>query len=121
MSSARSDTIRHRAPTRPLLAEQPLARLRAAHPLAAWTTALRDWQARAVSAVFAHPDADFLAMATPAAGKTRFALRVAHEFAQSGRAQRLLVVCPTNHLRTQWANAAAKIGLHLDPALTNEQ
>ena len=101
--------------------EHTSARLRSAHPLAAWTAALRDWQVRAVSSVLSHHNADFLAMATPAAGKTRFALRVAHEFIRTQRAQRLLVVCPTNHLRTQWANAAAKVSLHLDPALTNEQ
>ena len=93
----------------------------AAQPLAAWKAALRDWQARAVTNVLSHPAADFLAMATPAAGKTRFALRVAHEYVRTRRAQRLLVVCPTNHLRTQWADAAGTVGLHLDPALTNEQ
>ncbi|BFU93359.1 MAG: conserved protein of unknown function [Nitrospira sp.] len=82
---------------------------------------MRDWQGRAVTAVLAHPGADFLAMATPAAGKTRFALRVAHEYVRTSRAQRLLVVCPTNHLRIQWADAAETVGLHLDPALTNEQ
>lgn len=86
-----------------------------------WTASLRQWQQRALEAVCAHGSSDFLAMATPAAGKTRFALRVAHEFMKAGTAQRLLVVCPTNHLRTQWSDAAAKVGLHLDPALTNEQ
>lgn len=60
-------------------------------------------------------------MATPAAGKTRFALRVAHEFLANRSAVRVLVVCPTNHLRTQWSDAAGKIGLQLDPTLTNEQ
>lgn len=89
--------------------------------LPAWTAPLRDWQRRALSAVRSHSFPDFLAMATPAAGKTRFALRVAHEFMTSGAATRLLVVCPTNHLRMQWSMAAGKIGLHLDPALTNEQ
>jgi superfamily II DNA or RNA helicase len=74
-----------------------------------------------VSAALAHQAPDFLAMATPAAGKTRFALRVAHEFMRSGAAARVLVVCPTNHLRTQWSEAAGKVGLQLDPALSNEQ
>lgn len=60
-------------------------------------------------------------MATPAAGKTRFALRTAHDLLATGRAVRLLVVCPTNHLRMQWSDAASKIGLQLDPALTNDQ
>jgi superfamily II DNA or RNA helicase len=103
------------------LVHDRLARPGAACPLSAWTGHLRDWQTRAVTAVLSHATADFLAMATPAAGKTRFALRVAHEFVRTGRAQRLLVVCPTNHLRTQWSGAAGTVGLHLDPALTNEQ
>jgi superfamily II DNA or RNA helicase len=90
-------------------------------PSLAWTSSLREWQRRALSAVCTHQTKDFLAMATPAAGKTRFALRVAHEFLATRGAVRVLVVCPTNHLRTQWADAAGKIGLQLDPALTNEQ
>lgn|GEM_PF-879484 len=103
------------------MAQKKSERAGAARPLSAWTAALRDWQARAVTDLLSHPVADFLAMATPAAGKTRFALRVAHEYVRTRRAQRLLVVCPTNHLRTQWAQAAGTVGLHLDPALTNEQ
>jgi superfamily II DNA or RNA helicase len=31
----------------------------------------------------------------------------------------VVVVVPTEHLKTQWANAAAKTGLQLDPAATN--
>lgn len=89
--------------------------------LPVWTAPLRDWQRRALSAVCAHPTMDFLAMATPAAGKTRFALAVAYHYLTAGSADRVLVVCPTNHLRGQWSDAAGKIGLHLDPALTNEQ
>ena len=89
--------------------------------LPAWTAPLRDWQGRALSAVRTHQTKDFLAMATPAAGKTRFALRVVHEYLAKQAAVRVLVVCPTNHLRIQWSDAAGKIGLQLDPALTNEQ
>jgi len=89
--------------------------------LPAWTAPLRDWQQRALTAVLQHQTADFLAMATPAAGKTRFALRAAHAFLSRGAAARVLVVCPTNHLRIQWSEAAAQLGLQLDPALTNEQ
>jgi superfamily II DNA or RNA helicase len=89
--------------------------------LPSWTAPLREWQRRALSAVRTHQTKDFLAMATPAAGKTRFALRVAHEFLTTRTAVRILVVCPTNHLRTQWSEAAGKVGVQLDPALTNEQ
>src|SRR5690242_16134550 len=89
--------------------------------LPAWIVPLRDWQRRALAAVCAHQAADFLAMATPAAGKTRFALSVAHQYLSQRAADRLLVVCPTSHLRAQWSDAASKVGLQLDPTLTNEQ
>lgn len=89
--------------------------------LSPWTVALRDWQARAVSAATTRSGQDFLAMATPAAGKTRFALRVAHHYLSDRAAQRIVVVCPTNHLRGQWAQSAGSVGIHLDPALTNDQ
>jgi superfamily II DNA or RNA helicase len=74
-----------------------------------------------VAAVLKHQSPDFLATATPAAGKTRFALRIAHQYLADRAADRLLVVCPTNHLRGQWASAAAQVGIQLDPALTNER
>ncbi|THJ24758.1 MAG: ATP-dependent helicase [Nitrospira sp. CG24E] len=89
--------------------------------LAPWTAKLREWQARATAAVLTHARPDFLATATPASGKTRFALRIAHQYLADRAASRVLVICPTNHLRTQWATAAGLVGIHLDPALTNEQ
>ena len=33
----------------------------------------------------------------------------------------MLVICPTNHLRVQWASAAGPVGIQLDPFLSNEQ
>ncbi len=60
-------------------------------------------------------------MATPAAGKTRFAIGVSHDFLTKRAAVRMLVVCPTNHLRSQWSAAAGTFGLQLDPAFSNEQ
>ncbi|MGH7232399.1 MAG: DEAD/DEAH box helicase [Nitrospiraceae bacterium] len=89
-------------------------------PLQPWASPLRLWQERAFTGVMAHAGQDFLAMATPGAGKTRFALRVAHDHLLRNLVSRIVVVCPTNHLRQQWAKAAHQIGLHLDPHLTNE-
>ena len=58
---------------------------------------------------------DFLAVATPGAGKTTFALTAArHELAE--HPSRLVIVAPTAHLKLQWARAAAAFSLHLDPA-----
>jgi superfamily II DNA or RNA helicase len=85
--------------------------------LSLWNAKPRDWQTRALSAALTHTPVDFLATATPAAGKTRFALRVAHHYLTDRAASRVLVTCPTNHLRTRWARAAGHVGIHLDPAL----
>jgi superfamily II DNA or RNA helicase len=62
---------------------------------------------------------DFLTVATPGAGKTAFALRVAGELLADGTVERITVVVPTEHLKTQWALAAAGVGIALDPKFTN--
>ena len=60
-------------------------------------------------------------MATPAAGKTTLALKVAHEQLLRGEVQRVVVVAPTDHLRGQWTQAAAAVGLQLDPSLSGSR
>jgi len=62
---------------------------------------------------------DFLAVATPGAGKTTFALRVAGELLADGTVERITIVVPTEHLKTQWAQAAAGVGMSLDPKFSN--
>ncbi|MDK9650058.1 DEAD/DEAH box helicase [Propionibacterium freudenreichii] len=86
---------------------------------APWGTSnrLRAWQAAALEQYRDQAPRDFLAVATPGAGKTAFALRVAAELLSARVIQRITVVCPTEHLKTQWAEAAAKVGIQLDPGL----
>jgi superfamily II DNA or RNA helicase len=88
---------------------------------AAWGTAskLRAWQAEALDTYFEHEPRDFLAAATPGAGKTTFALRLAVELLARRTVERVTVVAPTEHLKRQWAEAAARVGLHLDPNFKN--
>jgi superfamily II DNA or RNA helicase len=75
---------------------------------------LRPWQKAAFDRFVASDARDFLAVATPGAGKTTFALTAArHELAR--RPTRLVVVAPTAHLKLQWARAAAAFSLHLEP------
>lgn len=96
---------------------------------APWGTAqrLRAWQAEALDLYFSldGPDGvgggprDFLAAATPGAGKTTFALRLATELLRRRIVRRIVVVAPTEHLKTQWADAAARVSIRLDPHFSN--
>jgi superfamily II DNA or RNA helicase len=58
---------------------------------------------------------DFLAVATPGAGKTTFALTLASWLLHHHVVQQVTVVAPTEHLKHQWAEAGARIGIRLDP------
>jgi len=81
---------------------------------------LRAWQRDALATYFAGRPEDFLVTATPGSGKTTFALELATRLVADREVDRVVVVCPTDHLRTQWAGAAHAAGLQLDPALPNE-
>lgn len=80
---------------------------------------LRVWQRQALTKYLEQKPQDFLAVATPGAGKTTFALRVATELTTHRTVDRVIVVVPTEHLKVQWAEAAARVGLSLDPKFKN--
>lgn len=78
---------------------------------------LRAWQAEAQARwVALGCPQDFLAEATPGAGKTTFAL----DLVTRARGERgdllgtpISIVCPTAHLRKQWQAAASRFGIQL--------
>ena len=80
---------------------------------------LRPWQRAAFDKFTALSDDEptFLAVATPGAGKTTFALACAR-WALAQQRRRLVVVAPTSHLKVQWSLAAHRLGLQLDPDWT---
>ncbi len=80
---------------------------------------LRAWQAEALDAYFETEPRDFLAAATPGAGKTTFALRLAAELLARRVVDRITVVAPTEHLKRQWADAAHRAGIRLNPEFRN--
>ncbi|MGY1685641.1 DEAD/DEAH box helicase [Geodermatophilus sp. SYSU D00867] len=80
---------------------------------------LRAWQQAALERYEESSPKDFLVTATPGAGKTTFALTLASRLLQRREVGRVIVVCPTDHLRMQWADAADRMGIVLDPGLTN--
>jgi len=80
---------------------------------------LRVWQRKALMEYLRGKREDFLAVATPGAGKTTFALRIAIELFGDGTIDNLTVVTPTEHLKNQWAEAAARVGIDLDAGFRN--
>jgi superfamily II DNA or RNA helicase len=80
---------------------------------------LRTWQRKALVEYLRRRSEDFMAVATPGAGKTTFALRIAAELLADGTVEAVTVVCPTEHLKSQWAAAAGRVGIQLDPTFRN--
>ncbi|MEX0767376.1 MAG: DEAD/DEAH box helicase [Microthrixaceae bacterium] len=76
---------------------------------------LRPWQSEALDTLANKESIDFLAVATPGAGKTSFALTAAVQNLAEHPGRRVIVVAPTQHLKYQWADAAVRFGLHLEP------
>ena len=82
---------------------------------------LRAWQQAALDVYLRHEPRDFLTVATPGAGKTTYALRLAGELLDRRVVERVIVVAPTEHLKTQWAQAAAAVGISLDPEFSGSR
>ena len=82
---------------------------------------LRGWQKDAYHEYFRLPRRDFLLVATPGAGKTAYALTVAAELLARREIAFLTIVTPTEHLKHQWAAAAARFGIAIDSAYRNAQ
>jgi superfamily II DNA or RNA helicase len=80
---------------------------------------LRAWQRRALTKYLTSRPQDFLAVATPGAGKTTFGLRVAAELLADRTVERVTIVTPTEHLKHQWAKAAAEAGIAIDSNFRN--
>lgn len=88
-------------------------------PAAGSGGSLRAWQRRALTKYLTTGPQDFLAVATPGAGKTTFGLRIASELLSDRTVDQITVVAPTEHLKYQWAEAAARVGIALDPNFSN--
>jgi superfamily II DNA or RNA helicase len=78
-------------------------------------TALRAWQERALERMAAWEDGPFLLSAAPGAGKTIPSLVFARGLLRAGVVRRVHVLCPTTPLTRQWSEAAARLGVQLEP------
>ncbi|TVT50419.1 DEAD/DEAH box helicase [Amycolatopsis rhizosphaerae] len=82
---------------------------------------LRAWQRRALTRYLTTRPQDFLAVATPGAGKTVFGLRIAAELLSDRTIESITIVTPTEHLKHQWAASAATQGIAIDSNYRNGQ
>ena len=82
---------------------------------------LRGWQNAAYAEYFRVARRDFLLVATPGAGKTTYALTVAKELLTRREIVAVTIVAPTEHLKYQWAQAARRFGIAIDPSYRNAQ
>jgi superfamily II DNA or RNA helicase len=80
---------------------------------------LRAWQRRALTKYLTRRPKDFLAVATPGAGKTVFGLRIAAELLSDRTIEAVTIVTPTEHLKHQWAASAALAGIQIDSNFRN--
>jgi superfamily II DNA or RNA helicase len=80
---------------------------------------LREWQQNAVEKFYVHSEKNFLAVATPGAGKTIFALKCAHLLLSRGLIKRIVIVCPSENLKDQWADEAAALGIQINASWDN--
>jgi superfamily II DNA or RNA helicase len=76
---------------------------------------LRVWQQEVLEKMSAWERGVFLIAAAPGAGKTRPALEQAVRMLYARQADRIALICPTAPLTRQWAEAAARLGVHLAP------
>lgn len=82
---------------------------------------LRSWQQEAFERFEIENKKDFLVVASTGAGKTNFALYTAHNQLKNGFIERIVIVCPSSHLKYQWSEAAHfKLGLNINPNFSND-
>lgn len=81
--------------------------------------ALRKWQAEAMEKYRKANKKNFTVTVTPGGGKTTFALTLAKKLLSVKQINTVVVVVPTDHLRTQWSENAIEQDIFLDPSLSN--
>lgn len=74
----------------------------------------REWQLMFLQQWFDRKDGNpFMLMAVPGSGKTMAAIDAARRWMDQGADRRLIVVVPTDNLRSQWQAEARKFGIEL--------
>lgn len=84
------------------------------------TISLREWQQEAFERFKIEDKKDFLVVASTGAGKTNFALYTAYNQLVNGYVDRVIIVCPSSHLKYQWSEQAHfTFDLNINPNYSN--
>lgn len=83
----------------------------------AFEETLRAWQVDAIREYdrVCQTRPDFLAVATPGAGKTKWARAILRRLIDARVVTQVVVVVPTDHLKIQWADVLDEAGIPCDP------
>lgn len=73
----------------------------------------RRWQEEFFKQWMARPISTFLLIVIPGGGKTMAAMQAARAWMAAGSDRRVIVVVPTDNLREQWREEAARLGIEL--------
>lgn len=74
----------------------------------------RQWQVDAMQLMRRQPQQDYLIAACPGSGKTKFAAMVVVDLMKRGLVERVVVIVPSDGLRSQWAKAFTEFQIDLD-------
>ncbi len=80
---------------------------------------MRPWQLAYFRSWLDRRPEDDLVIATPGAGKTIGAARPVHACHRAGEVEKTFIVVPRHHLKGQFAQGMARVGLHFDPNFSN--
>lgn len=75
---------------------------------------LHPWQLTAQQDYLTKLQRDYLLVAVPGAGKTLWAMHTARELIKARRVEKIVIVVPTRHVKSQWATTAHELGLNIE-------
>jgi superfamily II DNA or RNA helicase len=84
-----------------------------------WSRSLRSWQREGVAKWAAERPQSSLAVVTPGGGKSLYSAAIAYGALSGGLVDGVIVVVPSDHLRSQLALTYAGVGIQLDPYFSN--
>jgi superfamily II DNA or RNA helicase len=75
--------------------------------------ALLEWSSKCATSTYEVIEKDFLCAAVPGSGKTKFALRLAHDLISDGHIRTIIIVSPSRAIQQKWCDDASELGIEL--------